>query len=67
MVENSFIDPSCAIVFSPIIPNPLGPIITPEIIKPIIFGIRAFRNIIGDSKIIKSNKENNKTGFFSGN
>jgi hypothetical protein len=66
MVENNLIDPSDSIVFIPIIPNACGPIITPEIIKPMMDGIFILRNKIGERRMIKSKIENKSTGFFNG-
>ena len=62
MVENR----STAEFFSRIF-SPCGPIMTPEIIKPIIPGIFNFRSRIGESKIISRIKEKINTGFPSGN
>jgi hypothetical protein len=59
-------DPSDSMVFSPIKLKPCGPMITPEIIKPIIEGILTFLKIMGESKIMKSNNEKTRTGFFIG-
>jgi hypothetical protein len=59
-------DPSDSIVFSPIKRRPFGPIIIPDIINPIIEGIRTFLRRIGESRMIKSNKEKTRTGFFIG-
>jgi hypothetical protein len=66
MVENSLIEPSDSIVFSPMSRRPFGPIITPEIINPIIEGILTFLNKIGDSRIINNKSEKTRTGFFIG-
>ena len=67
MVEKSLIQPSAASVFSPIIPRPLGPMIIPDKISPIMPGIRMRRKRIGDNKIIKSINEKTNTGLVSGN
>jgi hypothetical protein len=67
IVEKSLMEPSDSRAFSPISPRPLGPIITPEIINPIIAGILIFLRRMGDKRMINSNKENTKTGFFKGN
>jgi hypothetical protein len=66
MVENNFIEPSDSIVFSPINRSPFGPMIIPEIINPIIEGIRTFLRRIGESRMMKSNKEKTSTGFLIG-
>jgi hypothetical protein len=66
MVENSLIEPSDSIVFSPINLNPFGPMMTPEIIRPMIEGILTLRKKIGDSRIINNSKEKTSTGFFIG-
>jgi hypothetical protein len=66
IVENSLIEPSDSIALIPIKPKPCGPIITPEMIRPIIAGIFIFLNKMGDSKMIKSNREKTNTGFLSG-
>ena len=66
MVENSFTDPSDSSNFSPIKLNPFGPMITPEIINPIIEGILIFRNTMGDKSIMKRMSEKIRTGFFKG-
>ena len=47
-------------------PNPYGPIKTPEIIKPMIPGIFIFFNNIGDNKMISNTNENISTGLCSG-
>ncbi|MNS30236.1 hypothetical protein D3C72_622610 [compost metagenome] len=47
--------------------NPCGPIITPEIISPIIPGILIFLSKIGESRIIKSINEKINTGLLKGN
>ena len=47
--------------------SPCGPIITPEIIKPIMPGIFNLLRRIGESRIISRIKENINTGFPSGN
>ena len=44
----------------------LGPIITPEIIKPIIPGIRKRLNNNGEKRIIRSINARIKTEFFKG-
>ena len=66
IVTNNFIDPSDSKSLAPINPIPCGPIITPEIISPIIAGIFNFRNTIGDNKMINKMVEKIKTGFFKG-
>jgi hypothetical protein len=66
IVENNLIDPSWSSAPSPIKPNPFGPIITPEMISPIILGIRIFLNKIGDKSIIKRSNENTRIGFLIG-
>jgi hypothetical protein len=66
MVANNLIDPSGSIVFFPSNPKPSGPIITPEIISPIIAGILTLRRMMGESKIMKSISEKINTGFWSG-
>jgi len=66
IVENNLIEPSAFMCSGPIKPNPCGPIITPDIINPIIAGILIFLRIIGDNKIINNNNENTRTGFFKG-
>jgi len=47
--------------------NPFGPIITPDIIKPIIPGILIRLSKIGESKMINKIRENTKTGLLKGN
>ena len=47
--------------------KPCGPIITPEIISPIIPGILIFLSKIGESRIIKSINEKINTGLLKGN
>ena len=47
--------------------SPCGPMITPEIISPIIPGIFIFFSKIGDNRIMKSIKEKINTGLLSGN
>jgi hypothetical protein len=42
---------------------PCGPIITPEIMSPIIPGILSFLNNMGESNIMKRTSENTNTGF----
>lgn len=66
-MENSLIQPSEAKEFSPITPRPLGPIMIPDKINPMIPGILNFLNKIGESKMMKSIRENTKTGFVNGN
>jgi hypothetical protein len=60
------IDPSDSIVLIPINPSACGPMITPEIISPMIAGIFNLRRRIGDKRIMNSIKENTRTGFLSG-
>jgi hypothetical protein len=67
MVENNFTEPSDSISFSPNKFKPLGPIITPEIINPIIEGIRIFRNNMGESRMMNKTNEKINTGFLKGN
>jgi len=62
IVENN----SMALLFSKIL-KPKGPIITPEIINPIMPGMFILRKIIGAKSITKSISEKTKTGFVSGN
>ena len=66
IVENNLMDPSDSIVFSPIKRRPFGPISIPEIINPIMEGILTFLRRIGESRIMKSNKEKTSTGFLIG-
>jgi hypothetical protein len=66
IVENNFIDPSWSSAPSPINPNPFGPMITPEIMSPIMEGMRIFLNKIGDKRMINRSKENTRMGFLSG-
>jgi hypothetical protein len=58
MVENK----SMAEFFSSIF-RPCGPMITPEIIRPIIPGIFSFFNKIGESKMISRINEKIRIGF----
>ena len=67
MVENNFIDPSDFNALNPIKPNACGPINKPEIIKPIIPGIRNLRKTIGERSIINNKSENTNTGLVRGN
>jgi hypothetical protein len=67
MVENNLTDPSDSSSFSPIKLNPFGPIITPEIIRPMIEGILIFLSRIGDNRMMKRISEKINTGFFKGN
>ncbi len=46
--------------------SPCGPMITPEMIKPIIPGMFIFLSKIGDSKIMKSIREKINIGLLSG-
>ena len=66
IVENNFIDPSWSSAPSPINPNPFGPIITPEIMSPIMEGMRIFLSKIGDKRMINRSREKTRTGFLSG-
>ena len=59
-------DPSDSIVFSPIKPSPFGPIMTPEIISPIIDGILTFLRKMGERRMINKRSEKTSTGFFIG-
>lgn len=61
MVENRLIAEFFSSQF-----NPWGPIITPDIISPIIPGTLIGRRIMGESKIIKSTSEKISTGFCRG-
>ena len=63
IVANNLTEPSGSMVFFPIRPKPIGPIKTPERIRPIIAGIFTFLKTIGESKIIKSISEKISTGF----
>jgi len=47
--------------------RPKGPIITPDIINPIIPGILTLRRRIGDRSIINNINEKISTGLLSGN
>jgi hypothetical protein len=67
IVENSLTEPSDSRSFSPIKLKPFGPIITPEMIKPMMEGILIFLSKIGDKRMMKSISEKIKTGFFKGN
>ena len=66
MVEKSLMDPSDSMVFSPISLNPFGPMITPEIINPIMEGILTFLNKIGERRMINKRSEKTRTGFLIG-
>jgi hypothetical protein len=57
---------STAEFFSRIL-SPYGPIITPEIISPIILGIFNLLSRMGDNRMINRINENMSTGFPSGN
>jgi hypothetical protein len=46
--------------------KPKGPMITPEMISPIIPGILNFRNKIGAKSIINRINEKTRTGFDNG-
>jgi hypothetical protein len=61
IVENK----SIALLFSKIF-NPEGPIITPDIINPIIPGIFNFLRTIGESKIIERTSEKINIGLDKG-
>jgi hypothetical protein len=61
MVENK----STALFFSRMF-NPNGPIITPEIISPIIPGILSFCNKIGANRMISRINAKTNTGFENG-
>jgi hypothetical protein len=61
MVEKS----SIASLLSMIL-NPCGPIITPEIIKPITPGIFSLRSTKGDRRIMKRITEKKSTGLEIG-
>jgi hypothetical protein len=60
-VENN----STAEFFSRIL-NPCGPIITPEMISPIIPGIFSRFSRMGDNRIIKRIREKTNTGLVRG-
>jgi hypothetical protein len=60
-------DPSDFSALNPINPNACGPINKPDIIKPIIPGIRNFLKTIGERRIINNNNEKTNTGLVSGN
>jgi len=47
--------------------KPGGPMITPDIISPIIPGIFSLLSKIGDSSMMNNTNEKTSTGFFSGN
>jgi hypothetical protein len=67
IVENNLIEPSDFSALNPIKPKACGPINKPDIIKPIIPGIRNFRKTIGERRIINNNNEKTNTGLVSGN
>jgi hypothetical protein len=48
-------------------PKPLGPIIIPDNINPMMPGILIRRKRIGDKRMIKSINEKTNTGLVSGN
>ena len=66
IVENNLTEPSDSRSFSPIILKPLGPMITPEIINPMIEGILIFLSKMGDKRMMKRISEKINTGFFKG-
>jgi hypothetical protein len=66
IVENNLTDPSDSRSFSPIKLKPLGPMITPEIINPMIEGILIFLSKMGDKRMMKRISEKINTGFFKG-
>ncbi|MCY1372379.1 hypothetical protein D9M69_595810 [compost metagenome] len=47
--------------------KPLGPMITPARIRPMMPGMFSRRSRIGDSKIINRINENTSTGLLRGN
>jgi hypothetical protein len=57
---------SSKLLVDSIIWRELGPIIIPEIIKPIIPGILNLLNRSGENKIIRRVSARIKTGFFTG-
>ena len=66
--EKSLIEPLPGFSSSaPINPIPLGPMITPEIIKPIMEGILNFLRTIGESKMINNIAEKIRTSLCHGN
>ena len=60
-------DPSDFRALNPINPNACGPINKPEIINPIIPGIRNLLKTIGERRMINNKSEKTNTGLVNGN